>query len=210
MLEAKDQTHERVAAAVGASASLAGAFVGPVWGLFLDVASQVVTAGVAAHGAGASASAVHRVARRAAKRRGAPAAAHALDAAYRARKGDGRALRSAAMLVGRCASTHGAAFWGSLAGVFGAGLSKLAAPLAASRAAAEHAALVREIRSAVVERQEPLGSIHLSVCGAFGSLRSNPGVSAGDLFPVVTLEEAAPSFGAVETATLREDWGVAA
>lgn len=196
MLEPKQQAHERIAAAMGGCASLAGAFVGPVWGLALDVASQVVTAGVAAHAAGASAVAVHRAARHVAKRRGAPAAAHALDAMYRARKGDGRALRSAAMLVGRCASTHGSAFWGPFAGVLGASLSKLAAPLAASRAAAEHAALVREIRDAVAESPSALDAIAW--------------VSGGALFPVVSFDEAVSFTGAAETATPREAWGVAA
>src|SRR5205814_2682593 len=48
---------------------------------------------------------VHRMTRDAR----APLAVHAVDFALRARRGDARALRSAAVIVGRCASDHAAA-----------------------------------------------------------------------------------------------------
>jgi hypothetical protein len=89
----------------------ASAVAGPLWGKAIDVVAAIATAAVAvraveraAKAAGTSSDASNRALRRAARdaarREGAPLAAHAVEVLYRAKAGDCRAWRSAAMLVG--------------------------------------------------------------------------------------------------------------
>ncbi len=104
-----------LAGAIGAASVLGGAFTSPLWAPVVDLGSAAVTAGIAAHavhsfrGAGDRLS-TRRMLRDAAKvaleQPDAPLAAHVIDVACRPRACDAKALRSAAMLVGRCVEMH--------------------------------------------------------------------------------------------------------
>jgi hypothetical protein len=157
---------EGLAAALGGSAVVGGAVLGPVWGTALDVGSALLTAGVALHGAHRAAGmgahlsghrghrALEQAARRSAKGAGAHPAALAMDVLCRIRSRDGRAVRSAAILVGRCASSHADGFVAHVVTSFCRGLrplSTLRAGAEALRAAREHADVVRAMKSAVSE-----------------------------------------------------------
>ena len=108
---------EWLAGAVGGAAIAGGAVAGPLWGTVFDLVSAAAAAAItarvvdrAARNAGAcpaaSARLLHRAAREATRREGAPLAAHAVAVWYRARSGDSRALRSAAILVGRATAAN--------------------------------------------------------------------------------------------------------
>jgi hypothetical protein len=166
--------HEFAAAALCASAVVAGAAAGPLWATAFELASAAVTAGIAAHAiedvardADASAQNVLlRVARREAKRPRAALAAQALDVACRVHTRDPRALRSAAMLLGQASSAHARGIavalttgWCSpLRAMFGLG-----APAAAARAARDGAAFVRSMRQAARAALRPAPSADVAV-----------------------------------------------
>ncbi len=104
-----------LAGAIGATSVLGGAFTSPLWAPVVDLGSAAVTAGIAAHAVHSSRGdddgpSTRHVLRHAAtvalKQPEAPLAAHVIDVACRARACDSKALRSTAMLVGRCFQTH--------------------------------------------------------------------------------------------------------
>ncbi len=150
-----------LAGAVGGSAIACGAAVGPLLGTVFDVASAIATAAIAAHAVDACARErgvssdgcfASGRARDASQARGAPLAAHAIDVACRARRGDTRALRSAAILLGRATSARaGGIAFQLLASWCGPvrGLARVAAPVEVVRAALESAAFVRAMAQAV-------------------------------------------------------------
>jgi hypothetical protein len=151
---------EALAAAVGGGAVVCGALAGPLWATVLDLGSALATAGLAVHAVEEAAREqglparpiLSRTARELTRDPGAPLAAHALEVVYRARSGDSRVLRSAAMLVGRATTAHARGLALQLLGSWCAPfrkLSTLGAPLAAARAAMESAELVRTMRDAV-------------------------------------------------------------
>ena len=158
--------HAVLAGAVGGSAIAGGAATGPLLATAFDLAAAVATAGIAAHAVEvsarergvSSAGGVPRAARGAAKRSDAPLAAHAVDVICRARAGDVRALRSAAMLLGRVTSAHARGLAFQLLGSWWAplrDLTQLTAPLGAARAALENAGFVREMIDALPEASRP-------------------------------------------------------
>jgi hypothetical protein len=149
-----------LAAAVGGSAIACGAATGPLLATAFDLAAAAATAGIAAHAVELSArergvsseGILRRAARVAVRRSDAPLAAHAIDVACRARSGDPRALRSAAILLGRATAAHARGLAFQLFGSWCAPLrelTQLAAPFGAARAALESAAFVRAMESAV-------------------------------------------------------------
>jgi hypothetical protein len=155
--------HAVFAGAVGASSIACGAATGPLLAIGLDIAAAAATAGIAGHAVSARARArgvspagiLHRAARRAVKRSDAPLAAHAVDVMCRARSGDRRALRAAAILLGRATSAHARGLALQLLGSWCAplrDLTQLGAPLGAARAAVESAAFVNEMVAAVREQ----------------------------------------------------------
>jgi hypothetical protein len=156
--------HAELAGAVAGGAAACASFVrNPLLAPVADLMVAAATAGIAAHATETSArergvspaGILHRVARDAAKRKDAPLAAHAVSFAVRARRGDARALRSAAMIVGKIASAHarGVAlgFLGPFATPFRLG-AHVAAPAAVVRAARESVAIVRAAEGGVNER----------------------------------------------------------
>jgi hypothetical protein len=152
--------HPVLAGAVGGSAIACGVATGPILATVFDLAAAAAIAGIAAHAVEtsarergvSSAGILHRTARVAVKRVDAPLAAYAVDVACRARKGDARALRAAASMLGRAAT-------GRLRGIalqlFASGcaplrdVAKLGAPFEMARAALENAAFVQAMTSAV-------------------------------------------------------------
>jgi hypothetical protein len=214
--------HAVLAGAVGGSSIACGAATGPLLATVFEVAAAAVTAGIAAHAVElsarergvSSAGVLHRAARRAIKRSGAPLAAHATDVMCRTLAGDRRALRSAAILLGRATSTHAR---GLALQLFGAWrplreLSQLGALMGAPRAAQaalENAAFVSEMVGAVRETSGVPAAITVS-----DRFAVPPASSATR---VATEAEPCP-----DTFTLtrdrqdredredREDWGVAA
>jgi hypothetical protein len=152
--------HAVLAGAIGGSAIACGAASGPLLATLFDLAAAGATAGIAAHAVEvsarerrvSSAGILHRTARVAVKRIDAPLAAHAVDVACRARKGDARALRAAAILLGRATAAHARGLALQLFGSWSAplrDLSQLAAPLAVARAALGSSSFVAAAVSAV-------------------------------------------------------------
>jgi hypothetical protein len=152
--------HAVLAGAVGGSSIAYGAVSGPLLATALDVAAAAATAGIAAHAVGrtarangiSSAGILHRAARRAMKRGDAPLAAHAADVMCRTLAGDRRALRSAAILLGRATSAHARGLALQLVGSWCSPLrelTELSALTCAPRAALENAAFVGEMVAAV-------------------------------------------------------------
>ena len=152
--------HQALAGAISGSAVICGAAAGPLWATAFDLAAALATAGVAVRAVEETArerglcarQVLSRASRTAADEKNAPLAAHAVEVVCRVRSGDPRALRSAAMLLGRATSAHARGLALQLFGSWCAPLrelTKLAAPLAAARAAVEGAELVRTMTSAV-------------------------------------------------------------
>jgi hypothetical protein len=151
---------EVLAGAIGGGAVVCGAVAGPLWATVLDLGSALATAGIAVHALEETARAqglpprpiLSRTARELTRDPEAPLAAHALEVVYRARSGDSRVLRAAAILVGRATTVHARGLALQLLGSWCAPLRKLTtlgAPLAAARAAMDGAELVRAMREAV-------------------------------------------------------------
>ena len=103
--EAKLVGHEALAATIAAASVVGASLAGPIGTPFVELGSAALTGAIAAHAIG-DAKRVRRAAHRAAMRADAPLAAHAIQLGLRAKKGEARALRSAATLVGRLASDH--------------------------------------------------------------------------------------------------------
>jgi hypothetical protein len=154
--------HAELAGAIGGGAVVCGAAAGPLWATALDLASSFATAGIAAHAVEKTARErgycgqriLSRAARGAVRKKGAPLASYALDVLCRARLGDPRVLRAAAMLVGCATTAHARGIALQLFGSWCAPLrelTKVGAPLAAARAALEQAELVRSMMNAVPE-----------------------------------------------------------
>ena len=166
--------HELAAGAIGGSAIVLGAAAGPLWAAVFELASAAVTAGIAAHAIElvacdadvSSHGVLYRVARREAKRGGAPLAAQALDVACLARAGDARALRSAAMLIGRASSGNARGIALQLLSAWCAPLreiARFAAPFGAARAALEGATFVSAMKQAAFEELSPTTSAEVVV-----------------------------------------------
>ena len=146
-----------LAGAIGAASVLGGAFTSPLWAPVVDLGSAAVTAGIAAHAVHSSrgdddSASTRHVLRHAAtvalKQPEAPLAAHVIDVACRARACDSKALRSAAMLVGRCFETHARGIAMGLAASWCAPLrqvSRVIDSAKVARAAMANAELVRTI-----------------------------------------------------------------
>ena len=212
--------HAVLAGAVGGSAIACGVATGPLLAAAFDVAAAALTAGIAAHAVEVSArergvpsaGVLRRAARTASQRCGAPLAAHAAELVERARSRDVRALRSAAILLGRATTAHarGLAFqaFGSWSAPF-RDLTQLVSPFRAARAALESAEFVRAMVDAV---PEPVGLAER----ASGAERPRT-----DPFPVVTVEPVAAASEGDDAAASpapqenspteeREEWEVAA
>jgi hypothetical protein len=177
--------HAALAGAVGGSAIACGAATGPLLAMTFDLAAAAATAGIAAHAVEAtarergvsSAGILHRTARAAVKRSDAPLAAYAVDVACRARKGDARALRSAATLLGRAASGHARGIALQLFGSWCAplrDLTRLAAPFGVARGALDGAAFVQAMVSAVPPEVTPVHPTpEWPFVGSFGGLSAS-------------------------------------
>jgi hypothetical protein len=161
--------HEVLAGAIGGMSILGGAFTSPLWAPVVDLGSAAVTAGIAAHAVysvrarGESVASTRRALGRAASDAtgapDAPLAAHIVDAACRVRRCDGRALRSVAMLVGRCFEAHASGVaLGLAASWFGPArsVSRVRDLTRVAHAATANADLVRSLHEAVLgARPEP-------------------------------------------------------
>lgn len=184
---------EALAGAIGGSAVVCGAVAGPLWATVFDLGSALATAGIAVHAVeetvrdrGLPARPIlSRAARELTRHPDAPLAAHALEVVCRVRSGDSRALRSAAILVGRATTAHARGLALQLLGSWCAPLRKLTtlgAPLAAARAAMESAELVRAMRDAALV---PEATPPVPVFAGWSQPREN------DDSDLETLEEAA-------------------
>jgi hypothetical protein len=155
--ESKLVAHEALAALIAGASVVGASLAGPIGGPLVELGSATVTAGLAAHAvlqdecAHANSLGLRKAARDAVKRPGAPLAAYAMDVACRVHAHDPRALRSTAMMIGRCAS-------GRAASPLWAWVADLWAPLRAARtavgavdAAFDGARFVRDLRRAASE-----------------------------------------------------------
>jgi hypothetical protein len=158
-----------LAGAIGAASVLGGAFTSPLWAPVVDLGSAAVTAGIAAHAVhssrdverGADGPSTRHVLRHAATaalgQPDAPLAAHVIDVACRARTCDSRALRSAAMLVGRCFETHARGIAMGLAASWCAPLrqvSRVIDSARVARAAMANAELVRAVHETALAQAD--------------------------------------------------------
>jgi hypothetical protein len=143
--------HETFAAAIAASAAVGAALAGPIGAPAVELVSAALTGAVAIHALGDE-SLVRRGVHRMTRDSDAPLAAHAIDFALRARRGDPRMLRAAAMIVGRCASDHAAAIVAHVAFGWSNPFKSLATAASAARAAVAGADLVRDLTHAAIER----------------------------------------------------------
>jgi hypothetical protein len=151
---ARQVGHETLAATIAAGGVVGAAFAGPLAAPAVELVSAALTGAVAAHALHASGEGdqlrrgVHRMTRDAR----APLAAHALDLALRARRRDRRALRSAALIVGRVASAHARAVLAHVTLGWSDPLRAIGTAGSVARAALAGADLVHDLRRAAIAR----------------------------------------------------------
>ena len=152
--EARQAGHEALAACVAAGGVVGAAFAGPLGAPAVELVSAALTGAVAAHALRASGDAklVRRGVHRMMRDPRAPLAVHAVDLALRARRGDPRALRSAAMIVGRVASRHAASILAHVTLGWSDPLRALGTATRVARAALDGADLVFDLKHAAIER----------------------------------------------------------